>query len=529
MRNVWILPFLLVAASFAQTFDANAELPRAVPPVLTQSAPNVPITVPASVGQNLQTVFTGARCGDTLVLDATLIYSGSLSLLPAGCDGNPVIVTSNSAQVDAKGRIVPGQQLPKIVLKGTQTLTLGPNVLLDAVEVTRVQGGTVGMYNLITLAAGAHDVALNRVYCHGNSTDETVRCLFITSNRNVTVTNSYFSDFHCKALGSCGDAQAIAGGISTAADSGVYLIQNNYLEGSGENIIFGGGSAQYPPCDITVQYNDLIKPATWNPAEVGYAGIPWITKNLFELKNACRVLVQGNYMYGSWGGYTQNGFAILIGAKNQGSATGGQCPLCIVNDVTVRNNWVRHAGQFAQIMLVPSGNGDWAAGEYNINVHDNVADDLQYPACSQCGQWLIQLSTSPGSPTTLHDVRIVNNSFFVPYWKRDGGFMVIGGPVAGATTPQMYNIVVQSNLAPGGKYPIYSVGGGAANCFAAGTLNYAAGLAGCWVGTSTFSANTITINGNTAKITWPANNDIVSAGASVPATQTAVQKFGAIR
>ena len=37
---------------------------------------------------------------------------------------------------------------------------------------------------------------------------------------------------------------------------------------------------------------------------------PLADKNLFELKNAQRVLFEGNILENSWGGFSQRGFAI---------------------------------------------------------------------------------------------------------------------------------------------------------------------------------------------------------------------------
>ena len=97
--------------------------------------------------------------------------------------------------------------------------------------------------------------------------------------------------------------------------------------------------------------------------------------------------------------------------------------------------------------------------------------------------------------------------------------MDLGGPAIGT---KMFNINVNSNVTPGGQYPLYSIGGGTSNCFAAGTLNYAAALAGCWVGTSSFTGNVVLNNGNTQKIVWPTGNTIVSSGANVVSLKTSL-------
>ena len=62
-------------------------------------------------------------------------------------------------------------------------------------------------------------------------------------------------------------------------------------------------------------------------------------KNLFELKNARRVLVEGNLMEYVWQ-EAQVGYAILLTPRNQD----GRAPWVTVEDVTIRRNLVRHAG-----------------------------------------------------------------------------------------------------------------------------------------------------------------------------------------
>jgi hypothetical protein len=68
----------------------------------------------------------------------------------------------------------------------------------------------------------------------------------------------------------------------------------------------------------------------------GFDGNPFIVKNLFELKNAERVLFESNILENSWGGFSQAGFAILLTPKNQALHAGNVCPSCQVTDVTIR-------------------------------------------------------------------------------------------------------------------------------------------------------------------------------------------------
>src|SRR6185295_10756602 len=102
------------------------------------------------------------------------------------------------------------------------------------------------------------------------------------NSASTTIANSYISDIKSAQE----DAQAIMG----ANGPGPYLIVNNYLEASGENILFGGADPfiqNLVPSDITIQQNYITKPLSWR-------GQSWTIKNLIELKNAQRVTVNGN-------------------------------------------------------------------------------------------------------------------------------------------------------------------------------------------------------------------------------------------
>ena len=63
----------------------------------------------------------------------------------------------------------------------------------------------------------------------------------------------------------------------------------------------------------------MYKPLTWKPDQPGFvggtSGRPFIVKNLFELKNAQRVLFEGNILENTWGGFSQKGFAIVLTPK----------------------------------------------------------------------------------------------------------------------------------------------------------------------------------------------------------------------
>src|SRR5919206_261134 len=143
----------------------------------------------------------------------------------------------------------------------------------------------------------------------------------------AAVVDSYISDF--KEVGA--DSQAIGGWNGP----GPLKIANNYLEAAGENIMFGGADpkiADLVPSDIEIVRNDLAKPLRWRKGDPSFEGVEWTVKNLFELKNARRVLVNGNLLEYNWP-QAQNGFSILFTPRNQK----GDSPWSTVEDVLFTN------------------------------------------------------------------------------------------------------------------------------------------------------------------------------------------------
>jgi hypothetical protein len=71
----------------------------------------------------------------------------------------------------------------------------------------------------------------------------------------------------------------------------------------------------------------------------------WVVKNLFELKNAQRVLVEGNLLENIWPA-GQAGYAIVLTPRN----SGGNAPWVRVRDVTITNNVVRNVAGVVNVL-----------------------------------------------------------------------------------------------------------------------------------------------------------------------------------
>jgi hypothetical protein len=176
-----------------------------------------------------------------------------------------------------------------------------------------------------------NNIVIDRCYVHGKATNDVQRDILLNGS-NLAVVDSYVSEGHWAGE----DAQA----ISTWNGSGPLRINNNFLEGSGENVLIGGAVAlpELVPSDIEIRANYFHKPLSWRKADPSYGGIPWTVKNLLELKNAQRVLVDGNVLENNWT-MAQTGTAVLFTPR----AEYGKMPWDVVQDITFTHNIVRHA------------------------------------------------------------------------------------------------------------------------------------------------------------------------------------------
>ena len=153
--------------------------------------------------------------------------------------------------------------------------------------------------------------------------------------------DSHLSDF--KEVGA--DSQAIAGW----SGPGPYRIANNYLEGAGENVMFGGADPSIKdlvPSDIEIVRNHIAKPLTWKIGDPSYAGTAWSVKNLLELKNARRVLIEGNLFERNWAARTD----WIRDPVHRAEPGSGTAPWSAVQDVTFRHNVVRSSGSGINIL-----------------------------------------------------------------------------------------------------------------------------------------------------------------------------------
>ena len=511
-------------------FDGPAELPRVTVPSAMSDTPAPGSVITVNAGGDLQSALNNAHCGDTIHLQAGATFTGRFTVPAKNCDNNHWIIIRTSSPDSAlpaegqratpcyagvaslKGRPQYSCSNPKNVMARVQTQTQGDGPFefasgadfyrFTGLEITR-PAGTPGSAGLMTSKGTVDHLVVDRSWLHGALQDETHIGVNLSRMTNVAIVDSYFNDFHCiSRTGACVDAHAIGGGTSDTQD-GPFKIQDNFLEASGEAVMFGGGPATLTPTDIQILNNHFWKPLEWMQGSPNFIGgpdgNPFVVKNHLELKNAVRVLVEANLMENSWGGFSQTGFGILLTPKNQHTMNGSNvCPVCQVTDVTIRYVRVSHAGGGIEMATVLSGNGSGGAPALagtRWSIHDVVLDDLssKYVGGGNAFEIMNGWLKNPLNTVTINHV----TAFPDP----NSHMITMGNMVK---TAPMYGLVFTNNLIVTGRFPVWNTGGGPANC--AFTDVPITSITNCFT-TFKFDHNGLVATPTAfPPSTWPANN-----------------------
>jgi hypothetical protein len=524
--------------------DGPADLPQGCLYTGLDGTPSPGKITFVAAGADAVSAMKAANCGDTIQLQQGATFTLKSPSLPSkNCDSKHWITIRTSAADAALPpehvRINPSYAgvaslsgrpkfsgpnknvMAKLVISAS-AIQLGDHYRLIGLEITRPKDGK--WYNSLVQFAGSH-IILDRNWIHGDPTADTPHLVQTgVGADHVAIINSYMNDAHCKAVPAaiCTDSQTLSDG-----GHGTFLkAYNNFMEAAGENIMFGGATAATITSDVEIRLNHLFKPLTWNPMDKSFMGTKFTVKNNFELKQGRRILVEGNILENTWGGFTQAGANILITPKNQAGNQGTNiCPICYVSDVTLRYNYIRHGGQGLQIANGPSTNGGWSMGGHNYSIHDLVFDGMQYSECYQCANSLNHLGSAyqlpaPPAAEIMHDVTIdhltIVNTGFLATGNTATGFLVMNGPPAGnkTATPRMDNIQWTNSIVDAGTSGSSATGGGSNDC-AVGEKAVAAMLTACWTGASFFAGNLLVTDHATSSFVLPSGNSTTSAWANV--------------
>ncbi|MFW6162481.1 MAG: right-handed parallel beta-helix repeat-containing protein, partial [Planctomycetota bacterium] len=306
----------------------------------------VDTTMPEQAGQiievagggDLQKAIDQARPGDTVVAAAGATFTATLTLPKKEGEGWIVVMSSAADKLPPPGtRVTPAdaKHMPRVVTNrnGQPALRTRHGAhhyrfigieFAVAAPVKRVYAIVEVSHRSTKLADVPSHVIFDRVYIHGRRDLNSRRGLTLNSRR-AAVIDSWIDECHTHGA----DSQAIVAWNGP----GPLRIENCFLEGGSENIMFGGAknSAEtMVPSDIEIRRCHFYKNPAW--AKLKYPS-NWAVKNLFEIKTARRVLLEGNVFENCWA-EAQTGFAFVL--KSSSPSQGRRWDT--TSDITIRYN-----------------------------------------------------------------------------------------------------------------------------------------------------------------------------------------------
>ncbi len=363
--------------------------------------------------QALQSIISNAaHPGDWIVLNHLAIFAGTIGLTTSGLPGQPIMMVSDQISTASGGATLPftpgtlPNLKPSLPWDQTQRVTPSNASLMPKIYATIIGYPALATANNASGTAGSSYWTMQGIEfaCFGPYLTGGVECadlVLLDGPRNADGTTAMTQDleqpnfivfdqcyFHGQAgqggSGTCITRRGLRvngknlvvqncsfNNIKTwSADnqcingwggSGPISVINNFLEGTTENILFGGGYVKWNVIPgqtvwpagnaaagwgIYVRYNTITKNPLWNSGYPGYQrptdSSPqcdhWSVKNLVEFKNATNVLVDGNFLQYSWPP-DQQGAALGINVST-GFGPNPSQPYETVTNLTFSNNIV---------------------------------------------------------------------------------------------------------------------------------------------------------------------------------------------
>lgn len=376
------------------------------------------------------------------------VWTGTLVLRSGALAGIPVGINGGSATRVGPGHAASMAQLT--TTGGTAALHLNggaQDVWIEGVEVYTshdahgILAGTT-TNGATTAALVPQRTAFVHCYSHLNpatSPAQNVRGLY-NETQDTLAADNYISGWRC-----------------TGSDPGAYLalgygegrqdIVNNYLEGAGENVLFGGGDTLFGGVevwhkDIFFANNHVYTPSAWKGA--------WTKKNLFEIKKGERFTVVGNIFDGCWVS-GQTGEAWAIKNANQSGAN----VLQMSQDHTFRYNIVRNAGSLVQ--LVTSGDVGVTTGLHRVEIRDTLAYDLNSPTYN--GNDPLFCLFAPGAHCSVpsYDWSLTHNTLSAV---NSPNKAMETDSASGPIRPYIDRLTIRDNIYPRGTYGVIGTGSG---------------------------------------------------------------------
>jgi hypothetical protein len=435
----WLLPVvLLIGVSLPLLALGTYFYQNEGPQIELEVAGN---TITVRRGGDFQAALGRAKAGDTILLEAGATFVGSFVLPKKSGNEFITIQTTATDQLPPAGtRVGPkdAASMPKILSSGKDAPALrtepgAHHYRFVGVEFSVSRPGD-DVWRLVYIGDDAqkksedvpHNIVFERCYVHAHQQQTgRVRSGLTLNGRGLEVLDSYIAGFRLP------DDEGH--GIVGWNGPGPFRIVNNYIEAAGINVLFGGAFAHpgMNPADLEFRRNHLSKPLDWRGK--------FTVKNLFELKDMRRALIEENVFENNWAS-AQDGTAIVLTPASLQSG-----PDARVEDIVFRSNVIRRTAN--AISMTGTDYGDKNYGRIpvqnsRVRFENNFFGEISRKyADGSAGRFLL-LTSGPGPNELSFDHNTIENEGTLIY--------LDGGPVD--------NFIFTNNTGNHNEYGVFGSG-----------------------------------------------------------------------
>lgn len=325
----------------------------------TAVAPAPAATV-VKVGANLQAAIDAAPDGAVLALEPGT-YDGAIRLTKP--------ITLQPTVTVAAGRATRTSAAVLVRSAGLTVAITGPDITLRGLEVR----STDPSQTTVSVRTPAAHVLLDRLVVLGDPLKGQHRCIE-ANGATTTIRGTFVDDCFLPAR----DAQAVSGWDGTDG----LLIEDSYLGGGAQSVMFGGADAasvERLPKHIIIRGSTLSK----NPA---WYGLGAQIKTALELKAAIDVTVTDCVLEYAGTSQGQGAYLFVLTPRNQD----GKAPFTTVDGVVIERVTGRHAGGIMNLLGYDTTVGKPSGPLKTVTVRDSTFEDID-------PQNLTKMSAASGS------------------------------------------------------------------------------------------------------------------------------------
>lgn len=291
--------------------------------------------------------------GEHIIIPAGTIITGSITL-PARNFTDFVTIRSSAAMPDMRVRVDPAQSdLAVIRADGINELPLqiknrANKIRLSGIKFEPYPGTPETAQNYYLLQIGE---AFAQATDADNPTKIIVDHCVIRPPDNIQVVHAVLNDGYkvsiisswfgnIKTYGSQ-DSQAVFG----LDGRGAHVYNNTYFEAASESIMYGGADNRVNgmvPTNIEFRRCSFSKPVAWRQLPALSNGSTLNEKNLFEIKNARRVYVEGSVFSNHWDALRSQYYAITLKSAADSPGSGQGSAWSVAEEIVLENNRISH-------------------------------------------------------------------------------------------------------------------------------------------------------------------------------------------